>query len=115
MKFRFVFFVLPIFLAGAYLGATDHPSKKLYDTKCASCHGKDLKGNATMAKMFKVEPSLMDLTTSVTGAKSDDELVKLTTKGVGKMPGYEKSLKPTEIMGLVKYIRSVTPQKTQPK
>lgn len=97
-------------LVSTPLGAADHPSKKLYDTKCASCHGKDLKGNAAMAKVFKVEPAVLDLTSAATAAKSDEELMTITTKGLRKMPAYEKSFKPAEIKGLIDYIRSVTPK-----
>jgi mono/diheme cytochrome c family protein len=89
----------------------DHPSKKLYDSKCSSCHGKDLKGSKTMAKAFKVDPSALDLIDEPTLKKTDEELMQLTAKGVGKMPAYEKSLKPADMVGLVQYLRSVTSSK----
>ena len=107
---RILLAVLMFAIAGAATAA-DHPSKKLFDTKCASCHGKDLKGSAPMAKVFKVEPAKLDLTGAETAAKSDEELNKITAKGMGKMPAYEKSLKPAEIAGLTAYIRSITPAK----
>jgi mono/diheme cytochrome c family protein len=101
-------------MAANLLSAADHPSKKLFDTKCASCHGKDLKGNATMAKAFKVEPAKLDLTSAESTGKKDDQLIAITSKGAGKMPAYEKSLKADEIKGLVSYIRSVAPAKEAP-
>ncbi len=41
----------------------------------------------------------------------DAELTEIIAKGKNKMPGYEKSLKPNEIRGLVAYVRSLAPKK----
>lgn len=110
MKPGFILSIGLLIMIGSGAMAADHPSKKLYDTKCASCHGKDLKGNAAMAKAFKIEASALDLTTEAARKKTDEEFIRVTAKGVGKMPAYEKTLKPAEITGLVEYIRSVAPK-----
>ena len=115
MKKYFLTVLAAMFISLGASFAADHPSKKLYDTKCAACHAKNLKGNAMMAQKLKLDASLFDLTSAATAEKSDDELIKITSKGSGKMPGYEKSLKPEEIKGLIDYIRSVTPKKASAK
>ena len=35
----------------------ESPSAKVFAAKCVMCHGTDAKGNAKMAKMFKLETS----------------------------------------------------------
>ena len=96
-----IIFILSFSLAYAEDG------KKVYDKKCASCHGKDGKGNAAMVKMLKVDISLLDIVDKGTLGKSDDELVSVTTKGSNKMPAYGKELRDEEINGVVSYIRSL--------
>ena len=80
--------------------------QKIYSTKCASCHGKDAKGNAGMAKMFKAEPGALNLIDEATLAKSDEELAKITTEGLGKMPAYKGKLTEADIAAIIKYLRS---------
>ncbi len=82
-------------------------ASKNYAAKCASCHGKDGKGNAAMAKMFKVDNALLDMTDAATLSKTDAELNDLTAKGINKMPGYAGKLKDQEIADLTTYIRSL--------
>jgi len=96
-----------IFIIFFSLTVTAEDGKKVYDKKCASCHGKDGKGNAAMVKMLKVDISLLDIVDKGTLGKSDDELVSVTTKGSNKMPAYGKELRDEEINGVVSYIRSL--------
>ena len=53
------------------------PGRKVYDAKCAACHGKTGTGSPAMAKMFKVSPDLMDLTGVTAGKLSVDDLKKV--------------------------------------
>lgn len=85
--------------------------KKIYDAKCATCHGKDGKGKAAMAKMFKVSPSALDLTSTEVFGTKDEEFLKIIAKGKNKMPAYEKQLKSGEIESVLQYIRSFTVKK----
>lgn len=78
----------------------------LYNSKCASCHGKDGKGNPAMAKMFKVEPAVLDLTTKAVQDKKDEELNALTANGKGKMPAYKGKVSDADIAALTAHIRS---------
>lgn len=77
-----------------------------YSAKCASCHGKDGKGNPAMAKAFKVEIAALDLTSKAVQDKKDEELTALTTNGKGKMPAYKGKISDAEIAGLTAHIRS---------
>lgn len=82
-------------------------AKKLYLKKCASCHGKDGKGKAVMAKVFKIDAALLNLLDKASIEKSDKDLVTVTEKGAGKMPGYSKKLSKEDIEDLVRFIRSL--------
>src|ERR1700690_2408747 len=90
--------------------ATDAPAgggAKVYAAKCATCHGKDGKGNPAMAKVFKVDPALMDLTAKSTQDKKDDELILATTNGKNKMPAYKGKVSDADIKDTVAYVRTL--------
>lgn len=89
--------------------------KKIFDTKCATCHGTDAKGKPAMAKMFKVEPVELDLTSAGPAGKKDEELTKTISDGKNKMPAYSKQLKADEIKAVVGYVRTLAPKKTEVK
>ena len=90
--------------------AAESGAAKAYAARCASCHGKDGKGNAALAKALKVEPASLDLTAT---AKSDAELLAVMRKGAGKMPSFKDKLSEQEIAGLASYSRSLAPRKTE--
>jgi len=104
-----IILLLPItFMLFSSLTVAAEDEKKIYDKKCASCHGKDGKGNAAMIKMLKADASLLDLQDKATLDKSDEELISIIFKGVNKMPAYEKELKDEEIKGIITHIRSLS-------
>jgi cytochrome c6 len=103
--------ILAIPLSNLSADAGTDAAAKTYAAKCVSCHAKDGKGNAAMAKVFKVEPAALDLVKDSSLAKSDADLAKLTTDGKDKMPAYKGKLTDSEITGLVAYIRSLAPKK----
>jgi len=78
---------------------------------CVSCHGKDGKGNAGMAKMFKVPPPALDLTGAGVQEKKDEDLAKIILDGKGKMPAYKAKLNEAQLKELLKYLRTLAPQK----
>jgi cytochrome c6 len=84
-------------------------TKALYDGKCASCHGKDGKGNAALNKMFGAEG--LDLTKAATAAKTQAELVEIVRKGAGKMPGYDGQMSEAEIQAVTRYSDFSAPNK----
>ncbi len=78
--------------------------KALFAAKCASCHGKDAKGNPGMAKMFKVDAAAL----SLVGLKDKDEdLAKIIKVGKNKMPKFQDKLGDPETAAVLAYIRSL--------
>ncbi|MCF7674802.1 MAG: cytochrome c [Akkermansiaceae bacterium] len=74
-----------------------------YAAKCASCHGKDGKGQTTMGKKMKV----LDYTTAEGQKWADADGVKVILEGKGKMKGYkDKGIDEAAAKDLVKYIRA---------
>lgn len=105
-KLKLIFLCLMIFAFFFSLAYADN-EKKIYDKKCASCHGKDGKGNVAMLKMLKVDASLLNLVDKETQDKTDENLVSVIVGGLNKMPAYGKSLKDEEIKGAASYVRSL--------
>ncbi len=88
--------------------ASDEEISGLYGKKCRSCHGKDGRGNKALAAKLKVDPAALDLLDEATLSKSDEELIRITVEGEGKMPGYAKKLTDDQIAGLIAYVRSLS-------
>ena len=89
---------------------------KAFASKCAACHAKDGKGNASMAKMFKLKDAAsLDLTGEATAQKTDAELAKAVAEGRGKMPSFKSKLKDAEISALVAYLRALSAAPAAPK
>lgn len=107
MKKKMILLFPIIFTIFFSLTVAAEDGKKIYEKKCASCHGKDGKGNQIMLKMLKVDISLLDIVDKGTLDKTDDKLVSITAKGINKMPAYGKELKDEEIKGVISYIRSL--------
>lgn len=96
--------------AGFAAAGTGNPDsgRKLYQAKCAACHGKDGKGSAPMAKMFKVEPAELDLTSAQAQKKPFADIVANGIKDT-KMPGFKGKLKDSEIADINAYLLSLAP------
>lgn len=73
----------------------------IYTKSCASCHGKDGKGQTTMGKKSKAK----DYTTAEGQKWTDAEGVKAILEGAGKMKGYKDKVSEAEAKELVAYIR----------
>jgi cytochrome c6 len=82
------------------------PGKAQYDKLCASCHGRDGKGNPAMAKTMGEKG--LNLTTKEVKDAKDEELLKVTVEGRGKMPASGKGLSKSEQKEVVEYIRSLS-------
>ena len=81
-----------------------------YKAKCASCHGKDGKGNPSMARMLKVEPAALDLTGKAVREKTGEDLAKLIAGGKGKMLAFKGKLSDNQVKELVKFMKGLVPQ-----
>lgn len=74
-----------------------------YAKQCASCHGKDGKGQTTMGKKSKAK----DYTTAEGQKWSDADGVKAILDGKEKMKGYkDKGIDEAAAKALVTYIRT---------
>jgi cytochrome c6 len=97
-----------IFLtAFAFLFFTSHAhaqseAEKTYKAKCVACHAADGSGSEVGKKL-----GTHDFHSSQVQSQSDADLTAIIAKGKNKMPGYEKSLKPDEIKGLVAYMHGL--------
>ncbi len=83
------------------------PGQKLFESKCAQCHGKDAKGNVKMAKVLKVDPVNVDLTRAAAVTLSTADKIKTVTNGNKKMPKFKGKLTDDEIQTAVKYLESL--------
>jgi cytochrome c6 len=75
----------------------------LYQSKCASCHGAEGKGDTAMGKAMKVK----DLASDEVQKQSDADLTAIVEKGKKPMPGYEGKLTKEQITDVVKYLRAL--------
>jgi mono/diheme cytochrome c family protein len=82
--------------------------KPIYDAKCASCHGKEGKGDTKMGAKLGVrdysDPKIQE-------ALKDEEMHKAIKEGVKKdgktvMKGFSETLTEDQIKALVSYIRT---------
>ena len=81
--------------------------EKLYKTKCASCHAADGSGSTPAGKKFGAR----DFRSPEVHKQTDAQLIEITAKGKGKMPGFEKSLTPEQIKQLVAHIHELCKKK----
>jgi cytochrome c6 len=107
--FSVVFISLFLFTATFVIAAGDNvPSgQKLYETKCTQCHGKDAKGVAKMAKVLKVELTVVDLTQGAAVTIATADKIKIVTTGQKKMPKFKGKLTDEQIQDVVKYLESL--------
>ena len=94
--------ILTLALAGSAL-ADAAAGKTLYMAKCKGCHGVDGAGNPQIAKMLGV--TLRPLGSKAVQAKSDADMKKDSTAGIGKM----KPVKITDaqVKDVIAYVRSL--------
>ena len=96
--------LLGAFMWASTVAAADPElGKKVYEKKCASCHGADGKSNAKMEQMLKGKiPALAGA-----ALKPDPELLKLVSEGKKPMPSFAKSLSKDEIDAVVQYAKAL--------
>ncbi|HEY5040258.1 MAG TPA: cytochrome c [bacterium] len=102
-------FSLVLFLSAFSMGWGGDlaPGQKIFEGKCAQCHGKDAKGMPKMAKVLKVDPMLVDLTRDDAVKLSTEDKVKTVTNGKKKMPKNKGKLTDEQIQQVVKYLESL--------
>ncbi len=93
--------------ASADKGGDAAAGKAVFAAKCVACHAKDGKGNAKMAKMYKLDPSKLDLLTAEARKTSAADQTKLVAEGKEKMKGFKGKLSEADIANVVAYVRSL--------
>jgi len=76
---------------------------EIYKTRCSACHGANGAGDTMLGKNMK----LRSLASPEVQQESDEDLIRITSKGRNKMPSYERKLSKEQIEDVVKYIRSL--------
>jgi len=77
-------------------------ARSVYNSKCASCHGRD--GRARTAKARREHAR--DMTTGEwQDSVSDERIYNSISNGKGKMPSFKKKLSDAQIDELVNYVR----------
>lgn len=84
----------------------DPDGAALYAQQCATCHGKEGKGDGAAAAALDPKPRDFSVK-EWQESKTDEQITASITDGVGKlMPGY-KQLKPEQVKALVAFIRTL--------
>ena len=96
--------VIAFLFSSQPLRADAAAGKAAFDKACKSCHGPDGKGNPAIAKMMKVE--MRPLGSKEVQSKSDADLTKAVTEGMGKMKPV-KSLSAAEVTSCVAFLRTL--------
>ncbi len=94
--------LISIFVFAFSISARAQGAEGTYKAKCAACHAADGTGSAVGKKL-----GAHDFHSPEVQKMSDDDLTAAIAKGKNKMPGYEKTLKPDDIKGLVAYVRTL--------
>lgn len=96
-----VWIVAGILTLTALSAFAQQKGKAVYMAKCASCHGANGTAPAGIAKAMHVkaanDPSVK--------SSSEAQMIEITRKGAGKMPGYAGKLTDAEIKDSVAYFR----------
>ena len=81
--------------------------KALYDENCRKCHGVRGTPPKTMKEKF---PKIATFNNEFITKRSDDSIVKVLMKGVGKaedMKSFKDKLSPEEMAAVAKYVREL--------
>lgn len=93
-----------LMLSGALAVAED--ASKIFETKCAACHGADAKGAEAKTKSLKVEMAMLDLLDKESLAKTEQQWIDITKNGDKKMPKYGGKIADEDIAAVVKFVRA---------
>jgi len=82
--------------------STAGDARSVYNSKCASCHGRDGRAKSMHARHEKAR----DLTSGEwQDSVSDERIYNSISNGKGKMPGFKKKLSDAQMDELVNYVR----------
>ncbi len=108
----FIIMVLSVFFFGYSSVANASPDGKTSYEKCRICHAVDGTGTPSVAKLLKIDQTLLDLTVEKNRKKSDSEITKVVREGQGKMKSIPMDkISDEELKAAICYIREL--QKTK--
>ena len=81
-------------------------ARRLYDDKCAECHGDSGKGDGSQGKMYNPQPANFTDAAHMNPI-TDGELFYKITEGHRPMPGFKKRYTDEQRWQLVLFIRSL--------
>ena len=84
--------------------------KKLFQAKCASCHGASARGDGPAGAALNPRPA--DLT-AMAGKHPDGDFAWKIANGRGPMPAWKGVLKDNQIWDLVNHVQSLAPGKSR--
>ena len=84
--------------------------KKLFQAKCASCHGASARGDGPAGAALNPRPA--DLT-AMAGQHPDGDFAWKIATGRGPMPAWKGVLKDNQIWDLVNHVQSLAPGKSR--
>src|SRR5947209_4843902 len=102
MKTLFTMLVVLGFMMIARPAMAADDAGALYKAKCQMCHGPDGKGSAAGQKL-----GVRDFHSPEVVKETDDDMIKITKEGKGKMPKFDGKLTDDQIKSLIQYIRSL--------
>ena len=90
---------------------TAQEGKKVYEDKCAQCHGADGSGNTVIGQAIKAA----DLRSATAKKKTDAEVYQQIEKGKGNMPPFGSNLDKNQINDPIPYVRALDKGQTAGK
>ncbi len=105
-----LFLSLTVFLSTfcTALGEDLELGKKLFEGKCARCHGKVGTGNPKMAKLLKVPLKKVDLHRDEVVRMSAYQIEAMIDSGKHRMPKYRGKLTDMQIHEIAQYVKTLT-------
>jgi cytochrome c6 len=90
-------------LTASTMGFAQNSGADIYKSKCQMCHAADGSGNTPAGKSTKARPFDSPEVLKL----SDDDLIKVTKSGQGKMPAYASKLTDDQIKAVVAHIHTL--------
>jgi mono/diheme cytochrome c family protein len=102
LKYIARIFVASLFIVST-IGFAQNSGPDIYKSKCQMCHAADGSGNTPAGKSTKARafdsPEVLKL--------SDDDLLKITKSGQGKMPAYAGKIPDDQLKAVIAYIHTL--------
>jgi mono/diheme cytochrome c family protein len=92
-----------LFALSSAMVFAQNPGADIYKSKCQMCHAADGSGNTPAGKSSKARPFDSPEVLKL----SDDDLIKVTKNGHGKMPAYAGKLTDDQIKDVIAHIHTL--------